>query len=151
MIGREMRIKTLNDVRATPVPGYVAVSRQVLIGIEHGSEEMVLRHFEVAEGCKTPYHQHDFPHLVKIEAGQGFGLDADRRENRVTAGDCVYVPSNELHGFVNTGYESLEFICIVPTRGEPTVDPGCRDTCLGALWRYPWRQRYDGAVLGRSY
>ncbi|NLX13709.1 MAG: cupin domain-containing protein, partial [Phycisphaerales bacterium] len=29
-------------------------------------------------------------------------------------GDVVFVPSNEMHQFLNTGDESCEFICLIP-------------------------------------
>ncbi len=40
------------------------------------------------------------------------------KEYTIGAGDCAYVPANEDHCFTNTGENPLEFICIVPIRGE---------------------------------
>lgn len=113
-----VRIKRREDV--PPVPsGYAGVGKQVVLGPADGSDEIVLRYFSVAEGSATPYHTHDYPHLVKVEAGHGVAVDADGAENPVSVGDYVFVVPNEMHNFKNTGTGPLEFICIVPGRGEP--------------------------------
>jgi len=113
-----MKIKRRQDAPAVETPDYTAVTKQVVLGPDDGSKEIVLRYFSVAKGGATPYHSHDFPHLVKIEAGQGVAVDVDKRQTTVVAGDYVYVDSDEIHNFENTGDEPFEFICIVPVRGE---------------------------------
>ena len=113
-----MKIKKRSDAPPVETPGYTAVTKQVVLGPEEGSDEMVLRYFSVAEGGATPYHSHDFPHLVKIEAGEGVAVDVDKNETPVVAGDYVYVDTDEIHNFKNTGDAPFEFICIVPMRGE---------------------------------
>jgi quercetin dioxygenase-like cupin family protein len=113
-----MRIKRRQDAPPVETPGYTAVTKQVVLGPEDGSNEIVLRYFSVARGGATPYHSHDFPHLVKIEAGQGVAVDVDKEQTPVATGDYVYVDANEIHNFENTGDEPFEFVCIVPIRGE---------------------------------
>ncbi len=113
-----MKIKNRDDVPLADTQGYTAVTKQVVLGPEDGSNEIVLRYFAVAPGGATPYHSHDFPHLVKIEAGRGVAVDADKNEYPLIAGDYVYVDANEVHNFRNTGDEPFEFICVVPLHGE---------------------------------
>jgi len=113
-----MKIKKRDEAPPVETPGYTAVTKQVVLGPEDGSDEIVLRYFTVAAGGATPYHSHDFPHLVKIETGQGVAVDAHGGESPVVAGDYVYVESNVLHNFKNTGEAPFEFVCIVPVRGE---------------------------------
>jgi quercetin dioxygenase-like cupin family protein len=113
-----MRIKRRQDAPPVATPGYTAVTKQVVLGPEDGSREIVLRYFSVAKGGATPHHNHDYPHLVKVEAGQGVAVDVDEKETPLTAGDYVYVDSDEIHHFENTGDQPFEFICIVPIRGE---------------------------------
>ncbi|MBN1348890.1 cupin domain-containing protein [candidate division KSB1 bacterium] len=113
-----MIIKHPADIRYEDMTGYKNVKKQILIGPADGSEEIVMRYFSVEPGGATPYHQHDFPHLVKIEKGQGVAIDADRREHPLSAGQLVYLHDNEIHGFKNTGSIPFDFICIVPRRGE---------------------------------
>ncbi len=65
-----MKIKKRDDVPMADTQGYAAVSKQIVLGPEDGSSEIILRYFSVAVGGATPYHSHDFPHVVKIEAGK---------------------------------------------------------------------------------
>ncbi len=113
-----LKIKKRDDVPSVDTPGYSGVTKQVVLGPEDGSQEIVLRYFIVSEGGQTPYHSHDFPHLVKIEAGRGVAVHADESERPVVAGDYIYVAPNEIHCFRNTGEGAFEFVCIVPARGE---------------------------------
>ena len=113
-----MKIKRRDEVPAAEVPGYAGVTKQIVLGPADGSDEIVLRHFTLAPGAATPRHTHGFPHLVKIEAGRGVAVDPDGTETAVSAGDYVFVPSDELHNFKNSGDQPFEFMCIVPRRGE---------------------------------
>lgn len=114
-----VKIRRHDDVAPEVASGYEGVTKRIVLGPAEGSDEIVLRHFRVEEGDMTPRHAHDFPHLVRIEAGQGAAVDADGMENPVSAGDYVYVAPNELHNFKNSSAQPFEFICIVPARGEP--------------------------------
>lgn len=113
-----MIIKKLSDVPSLGVQGYDNVKKQIVIGPDDGSQEIVLRHFSLQRGGASPYHSHDFPHLVKIEAGQGIVTDGDGHNHQLQAGQYVYIASDEVHQFKNTGSEEFNFICIVPRRGE---------------------------------
>ena len=113
-----MIVKKLSDVPFADTSGYQNVKKQVVIGPEDGSDEIVLRYFRLARGGSSPYHIHDWPHLVKIEVGTGVTVDVDGNETPVKAGDFVFVQENEKHQFRNTGNGTFEFICIVPRRGE---------------------------------
>lgn len=113
-----MIIKQLNDVPLADLSGYDNVEKQVVLGPEDGSNEIVLRYFTLAPGGSSPHHKHDWPHLVRIEAGTGVAVDEAGNERAVKAGDFVYVNDNDMHQFRNTGAEPFSFICIVPRRGE---------------------------------
>jgi quercetin dioxygenase-like cupin family protein len=113
-----VKIKRLEEVSAIEVAGYAGVTKQIVLGPADGSDEIVLRHFTLAPGAATPRHTHDFPHLVKIEAGRGEAVDATGTGKPASVGDYVYIGPDELHNFKNTGAEPFEFTCIVPRRGE---------------------------------
>ena len=113
-----MIIKKLSDVPSAELKGYENVTKQIVIGPDDGSNEIVLRYFSLGPGGASPHHSHDFSHLVKIEAGCGVVIDATGKERQLQAGDYVYVDENERHNFRNTGAEPFDFICIVPIRGE---------------------------------
>ncbi len=113
-----MIVKHLQDVPLHTTSGYEGVTKQVVIGPDDGSDEIVLRYFRLAPGGSSPHHPHDWPHLVKVEVGNGVAVDADGNRTPVQAGDYVYVPDGEVHHFEAVDAPSFEFICIVPSRGE---------------------------------
>ena len=113
-----MIIKKLENVPFAYLQKYENVSKQIVIGPADGSDEIVLRYFTVGPGGSSPFHSHDWPHLVCIEQGNGVLLDKDKVASPVTAGDYIFVENNALHCFKNTGDGPFSFICIVPSRGE---------------------------------
>jgi quercetin dioxygenase-like cupin family protein len=113
-----MIIKELSEVPFIRISGYENVKKQIVIGPDDGSNEIVIRYFRLEPGATSPRHTHDFPHLVQIEQGTGVVVDADGNEHPLIKGDYVYVNDNELHAFKNVGSESFEFVCTVPARGE---------------------------------
>ncbi len=113
-----MVIKKLSDAPLADLQGYDNVKKQIVIGPDDGSQEIVLRYFSLQPGGMSPHHTHDFPHLVKIETGNGIVADATGNEHQLQVGDYVYINDNELHQFRNTGAELFDFICVVPQRGE---------------------------------
>lgn len=113
-----MVIKDPKDVPIKKMSDYKGITKQVYIGPEDGSNEIVMRYFSVEPGCSTPYHDHNFPHVVKVEKGLGVLVDKDKNEQELTPGKLVYVHDDEVHCFRNTGNDSFDFICIVPIRGE---------------------------------
>ncbi|MDF1515487.1 MAG: cupin domain-containing protein [Anaerolineae bacterium] len=113
-----MMIKQLHDVPFADLNGYTKVKKQVVIGPDDGSDEIVMRYFTLAPGGSSPFHSHDWPHLVRIEQGSGVLLDAEKRPAPVSTGDYIFVESNSLHCFTNTSDAPFAFICIVPMRGE---------------------------------
>lgn len=113
-----MTIKKLQDVPFADLQGYDGVKKQIVIGPADGSDEIVMRYFTLDPEGSSPYHSHDWPHLVRIEKGSGVMLDAQKNASPVNAGDYIFVQSNSYHCFKNTGDSTLSFICIVPARGE---------------------------------
>ena len=121
-----MKIKRREDVPSVAKAGCPGVGKQVVLGPADGSEEVALRYFTVDAGAASPHHAHDFPRLVRVEAGRGVAVDGEGNEAPISAGDYVYVASNEMHTFKNAGRTPIEFICIVPGRGEPPTAGGRR-------------------------
>jgi len=113
-----MIVKQLNAVPYAETSGYAGVTKRIVIGPADGSDEIVLRYFSLEPGGTTPHHAHGFPHLVKVEVGEGVATDGAGRERPLRAGDYIFVPADERHFFRNTGAGPFEFICIVPRRGE---------------------------------
>lgn len=113
-----MVIKNMKDVPYEDMSAFNGIKKQILIGPKDGSDEIVMRYFRVEPGGNTPYHNHGFPHVVKVEKGKGIVVDKDGNEHHLEANHVIYVQDDEVHGFKNTGSEPFDFICIVPPRGE---------------------------------
>ncbi len=113
-----MIVKDPKDVPFNDMSNFKGITKQVYIGPEDGSNEIVMRYFSVEPGCSTPYHDHNFPHVVKVEKGSGVLVDKDKKEHKLDKGTLVYVNDDEVHCFKNIGDDSFDFICIVPPRGE---------------------------------
>jgi quercetin dioxygenase-like cupin family protein len=86
-----------------------------LISKKDGAENFAMRLFEVKPGGNTPLHQHDWEHEVFILEGKG---DARNKEKSISfkPGDIFFVKPMEWHQFVNTGEETLKFLCLVPIK-----------------------------------
>jgi quercetin dioxygenase-like cupin family protein len=113
-----MIVKKLEEVPANPMPGCAGVLKRLVVGPQEGSGEIMLRHFTLEPGASSPHHAHPFPHVARIESGEGYVVDPEGREQAVRAGDFVYIPDNERHQFRNGGAAPFVFLCIVPRRGE---------------------------------
>lgn len=85
------------------------------LGLE-GTDKMTLRllsddstWIELGPGGYTPDHQHDDKERMVIMSGKGvIKMGAERKD--VTPGDFIEV-SNEAHQMINTGNETLAFMC----------------------------------------
>jgi quercetin dioxygenase-like cupin family protein len=113
-----MIVKSMIDVLPEKESPYPGIQKKFYLGKQDGSNEIIMRFFSVDPGNSTPFHQHPFPHLVKVESGSGVLVDENKKESELKAGSLVYINDNEWHCFKNTGNAPFEFICIVPERGE---------------------------------
>jgi len=93
------------------------VVKQVAIGKNEGWEDYVLRVFTVKNGGYTPRHTHDWPHINYILAGEGT-LYLNGELYNVKAGSIAYIPNNVEHQFMADRNSDIQFICIVPEKGE---------------------------------
>lgn len=109
-------VKDMPKIDMTPGGAHGAV-KQVAVGPEQGWEDYVMRIMTLEVNGSSPQHSHDWPHINYVISGTGVLLLAGK-EYPLIAGTCAYVPANLEHCFRNSGDEQLEFICIVPTRGE---------------------------------
>lgn len=124
-----MKVKALGDHEQKPVQmdGATQTRMRMLVGPEDGAKNFHMRHFEVAPGGHTPHHQHDYEHEILILRGSGTAR-SEAGDRPCRAGDVIWVPPNEMHQFMNTGPEPLEFICLIPAPRDcstPATAPGC--------------------------
>ena len=86
---------------------------QRLIAEDDGAPHFIMRLFDVESGAARPHHTHPWEHEVFILEGQGV-VRGGEREAPLTPGNAVFVPSEEVHQFVNTGPAVLRFLCLIP-------------------------------------
>ena len=99
------------------MPGAVGVKVAKLISADDNSPTVGMRLFEIAPGGNTPWHVHDWEHVIFGVEGQGV-LKTEHGDAPFGPGDSVMSEPNEQHNFVNAGKGALRFICIVPLRGD---------------------------------
>jgi quercetin dioxygenase-like cupin family protein len=90
------------------------VKMKILVGPADGSDNIIMRHFIIAPGGNTPFHQHNYEHVIKIENNRGVAIDQNGTEFEVKLGQSLFVKPNELHQFRNPFSEDFEFTCIIP-------------------------------------
>jgi quercetin dioxygenase-like cupin family protein len=102
--------------RAVYGEGLQKVNKKILVGPRQGFAGY-LRQFTVEPGGHTPYHQHDWHHVVYVLEGRG-SLRTEEGEQALQSGSVVYTAPGSLHGFRNTGPGVLRFLCLVPEKGD---------------------------------
>lgn len=88
-----MKINTNSEIPASDVrmEGARGVKIKILLGLNEGSDKIIMRHFIIAPGGNTPYHQHNYEHLVKIESNRGIVVDEDGNNHEVKKGQSIFV------------------------------------------------------------
>jgi quercetin dioxygenase-like cupin family protein len=79
-----------------------------------GAEKLQLRLFKIAVGGLTPLEKHDHEQEVYILKGT-VSVRGGKKEAAVTAGNVIFIQSNEEHQFKNVGNELVEFLCTKET------------------------------------
>lgn len=111
-----MKINNNEEIVAgkVDVEGAKDVRMKILIGPGDRSDNIIMRHFTVAPGGNTPFHQHNYEHVIKVESNRGIAVDENGVEHEVRKGQSLYVAPNDKHQFRNPFSENFEFICIIP-------------------------------------
>jgi len=112
-----MRIKQNNEIEEIELAleGVKGMRKRVLIGLDAGSKNIIMRYFTLLPGGYSERHSHSHEHLVNIEGGKGIVIDKDGNEIEVSEGYSIFVEADELHQFQNPFEENFEFICVIPT------------------------------------
>jgi quercetin dioxygenase-like cupin family protein len=110
-----MEIKIEQEIPETFVEeeGVHNVTKRILVGPKDGSCNIIMRYFRVLPDGNTPFHSHNFEHVVRVEKGNGLVVDAKGQEFPISPGHSVFIASGEKHQFKNPNEESFEFICTI--------------------------------------
>ena len=93
--------------------GAAKVKVRWLLTKEMGATNFAMRVFEVEPNGYSPLHKHPWEHEVFILEGEGELFDGEN-STAFKPSDVVFVPSDEMHQFKNTGKNILKFICLIP-------------------------------------
>lgn len=79
-----------------------------------GAKRIQLRLFTIGVGGCTPLEKHAHEHEVYMLKGKAL-VKGGSKEELVTQGSVIFIPSNEEHQFKNVGNEKVEFLCTKET------------------------------------
>ena len=116
----DMYIVNSRNVKPYPLKNCRGVWVRYLLHAGVGAKRIQLRLFTIEPGFSTPLERHEHEHEVYVLRGVGV-LRGEEGEVEVKPGDAIFIASNELHQFVNTGEEPLEFLCTKETDKPPEV------------------------------
>jgi len=118
-----MKINTDVGIKQVEVEmdGASNVTRQVLIGPDDGSENIIMRLFKIRSGGYTPHHKHNFEHVIKVLSGKGVAIAENGQEHRIQAGQSLFIQANDMHQFRNPYPQPFEFLCIIPNPDKMTL------------------------------
>ena len=89
-----------------PELGFFHMRARILVGAEQGGARsllLALATFAPTDGCHALHRHPEAEEIFYVWAGDGVHLSGDGGRHPMTAGDLVYVPKGEPHGFLNTG------------------------------------------------
>ena len=81
-----------------------------------------LRYIQIPAGSRTGNGHHPYEHEVFVVFGKGLLLGVDlwgqKYEEELFFGKSIFVQSDEIHQWVNTGAEELCLVCVIPSGAE---------------------------------
>lgn len=101
-------------------PGAKQATIKRLIDTTDGADRFVLSLFELMPNGSTPPHYHEWEHEIFILQGtMQLMLPHEKRMVQLQAGDVIFIPRNEPHGFMTGADETCQFLVVAPTERPP--------------------------------
>ena len=109
-----MFVKNINEVKTdnVSVEGVKNAGMKWLIGEKDGAEHFYMRLAIIEKDGIVPLHNHPNVHEIYVVSGEGSVL-LEGEEKPMKEGDFVFVEGDLVHGFKNTGDNTLKFICCI--------------------------------------
>ncbi len=107
-------IRKMIDVAAGNVEGAEGAAIQVLLGPSDGMPSFYTRIFTLEAGARVPKHRHKGIEHEQVVLEGEMVLMLEDKEVTVRAGDVVYLPADQFHGYENRGENQARFLCMVP-------------------------------------
>ncbi|MBR92112.1 MAG: hypothetical protein CL903_04855 [Dehalococcoidia bacterium] len=84
-----------------------------ILSIEDKVGDYVMLYVVHKKGESSPDHTHPWEHQAYITTGEGV-LVCNGEEYPIKEGDCILVPANHRHQFINRGEKNLERVTVNP-------------------------------------
>ncbi|ELZ29310.1 cupin 2 barrel domain-containing protein [Halosimplex carlsbadense 2-9-1] len=128
-------VRRAEDIEYEPVDAAEGLSKAVLVGEDHGAENLAIRRFTLAPGAEVPKHRNEIEHEQYVLAGEYVvGIDSeasetprvngeavDGEEHTVKGGDALHIPAGAVHWYRNERDLEGAFLCAVPT-GDDAIE-----------------------------
>ena len=79
------------------------------INASQGASNFSMRLLELAPSKSTPMHQHDSEHEIFVLVGMG-NVETEDNMYPIRDGSVIYIATNEIHKFNNTGSSILRMV-----------------------------------------
>ncbi len=106
MLSKHVTDVPLEDVQA-------GIGIRWLLSKPDGAPNFAMRVIEIEPDVKFEPHHHSYEHEIYVLAGEGVVIRPDG-ETKMRPGTALLVEPDEVHGYRNTGNETLKFICVIP-------------------------------------
>jgi quercetin dioxygenase-like cupin family protein len=106
MLAKNVTEVPLEDVQ----PG---IGIRWLLAKPEGAPNFAMRVIEIEPGVVFEPHHHPYEHEIYVLSGQGVVTGPDQ-ELEMEPDTTLLVMPDEVHGYRNTGDETLKFICVIP-------------------------------------
>jgi len=113
-------VRSATDIEYEQVDAAEGLSKGVLIGEEHGAENLAIRRFTLAPGAEVPKHTNEIEHEQYVLAGE-YVVGIDGEEHTVKGGDALHIPAGAVHWYRNENDVEGAFLCAVPT-GDDAIE-----------------------------
>ena len=101
------------ESRRVKIDGAHLVKMRWLISHREHAPNFAMRMFEIEKDGHTPLHSHASEHEVFVLNGTGTIVFGEEKKDFET-GFVIYVPPDIRHQFINTGRDTLQFLCLIP-------------------------------------
>ncbi len=110
-----MLLKASSSVPAENVTTYNSTGTTIQWFVKAGDvPRFMMRRFTIKSGGKIGVHIHPEEHEIYVLTGEVVLIGVDGAETVARAGDFIYMPPNEPHGYANRTKKDVQFLCVIP-------------------------------------
>ncbi|MHA1887548.1 MAG: cupin domain-containing protein [Promethearchaeota archaeon] len=107
-----MIVKSLDDIPQEPVTMFSSTETKIQwLRRPEESTHFMLRRFVIGSKGQIGIHSHPEEHQMFILKGPIELLNGEGKKTAVNSREFVYMPPNELHGYINPNDYEVEFLC----------------------------------------